>query len=101
MRSEQRTSVGHVYFDLAARAEHSGASVLGSLLKQLISGIETTPEEIWRALQEQRKAISGLKSRLVDLVRMLQLISPRSAHLGQLTLSANVRLPGDLRFLVH
>jgi len=48
--------------------------MLGSMLKQVISGMEI-PEDISRALQEQKQAVSGRKPQLADIVRMLQLIT--------------------------
>ena len=49
--------------------------MLGSLLKQVVSGMERVPEDISRALQEQKKAVSGRKPHLSDIVKMLQLIT--------------------------
>jgi len=63
------------YFDYAARKEQSATSMLGSLLKQMISGIERIPEEISWAFQERRNAIGGSGPQLVDIVKMLQLIT--------------------------
>jgi len=71
----QNTSVTCFYFDFAAREEQSATSILGSLLKQLISGMERIPEEISRVLQKQETAVSGHKPQLVAIVKMLQLIT--------------------------
>ena len=60
------------YFDFAARKEQSAISMLGSLLKQIVSGMERVPEEISRAFQEQKKAIGGCGPQLADIVKMLQ-----------------------------
>ena len=49
--------------------------MLGSILKQVISGTERVPEDIWRALQAQKKAVSGRKPQLSDIVKILQLIT--------------------------
>jgi len=62
------------YFDFAARNEQTATSMLGSLLKQVISGMERVPEDLLRGLQEQKKAVSGRKPQLGDIVKMLQLI---------------------------
>jgi len=48
----QNTPVTCFYFDFAARKEQSATSMLGSLLKQMVSGMERIPEEISRALEE-------------------------------------------------
>ena len=71
----QNTAVACFYSDFAARKEQSAINMLGSLLKQVISGMERVPENISLALQEQRKAVSGRKPQLDDVVKMLQLIT--------------------------
>ena len=71
----ENTAVICFYFDFAARKEQTATSMLGSLLKQVICGMERVPEDIWRALQEQKKAVSGRKPQLSDIVKMLQLIT--------------------------
>ena len=65
-------AVSCFYFDFTARKEQSATSVLGSLLKQMISGMERIPEEISQGFQEQEKAIGGRGPQLVDIVKMLQ-----------------------------
>jgi len=69
------TAVTCFYFDFTARKEQTATSILGSILKQVISGTESVPEDIWRALQEQKKAVSGRKPQLGDIVKILQLIT--------------------------
>jgi len=68
----QNTAVTCFYFDFAAGKEQTPTGVLGSLLKQIVSGMERIPEAISRALQEQ-KAVNGRKPQLVDIAKMLQL----------------------------
>ena len=63
------------YFDFAAQKEQTATSMLGSILKQVISGTEAVPEDIWRALQAQKKVVSGRKPQLDDIVKILQLIT--------------------------
>ena len=63
------------YFDFAARKEQSATNMLGSLLKQMISGTRRISEEILRALREQKEAVSGRRPQLVDIVKMLQLVT--------------------------
>jgi len=70
----QNAAVTCFYFDFAARKEQTATSMLGSLLKQVIIRMERVPE-ISRPLQEQRKAVSGRKPQLHDIVKMLQLIT--------------------------
>ena len=63
------------YLDFAARKEQSVASILGSLLRQVVGGMETVPEEITQAFQGQKMAIGGRGPRLPDIVKMLQAIT--------------------------
>jgi len=71
----QNAAVICFYFDFASRKEQTATSMLGSLLKQVISGMGRVPENISRALQEKQKAVSGRKPQLGDIVEMLQLIT--------------------------
>ena len=71
----QSTTVTCFYFDFAVRKEQSATAMLGSLLKQIVSGMETIPEDISRAFQEQKKAIGGRGPQLLDIVKMLQVIT--------------------------
>ena len=57
----QNTAVTCFYFDFAARKEQTTTSMLGSLLRQVIGGMERVPEEISLALQEQKKVVGGRK----------------------------------------
>ena len=72
----QNIAVTCFYFDFAARKEQSAANMLGSLLKQMINGIERVPEDISRALLEQKKATGGLRPQLSDILKILLLIIP-------------------------
>jgi len=71
----QNTAVTCFYLDFAARKEQSVASILGSLLRQVVGGMEKVPEEIAQAFQEQKMAIGGRGPRLPDIVKMLQTIT--------------------------
>jgi len=71
----QNTVTTCFYFDFAARKEQTATCMLGSLLKQVISGMEWVPEEISGALQDQKKAVCGRKPQLSDIVGMLQRIT--------------------------
>jgi len=71
----QNTTVTCFYPDFAARKELSATDILGSLLKQIISGMKTVSGEISRGLQEQRNSIHGPVPQLVNIVQMLQLIT--------------------------
>ena len=71
----QNAAVTCFYFDFAARKEQSVTSILGSLLKQIVGGLERIPEDISRAFQEERNTIGGRGPRLTDIVKMLQTIT--------------------------
>ena len=73
----QNVTVACFYFDFAARNEQSPAGVLGSLLKQLVFGLEEIPEEVSEAYQERRNAIGGQGLQISDILRMLQITSSR------------------------
>jgi len=51
------------------------ASVLGSLLRQVVGGMEKVPEGITQAFQEEKRAMGGRGPRLPDIVKMLQAIT--------------------------
>ena len=74
----QIAAVTCFYFDFAARKEQSATSIFGSLVKQIVSGMERIPDEISRAFQEQKKVAGGCGPQLADLVKMLQAIT--SSH---------------------
>lgn len=67
----QDITVACFYFDFAAHKEQSAASMLGALLKQVVSGLEPIPEEIVDMFQKQKKIIGGRRLGLPEIVRML------------------------------
>ena len=71
----QSTAVACFYFDFAARKEQSATSMLSSLLKQVVGGMENIPSEISQAFREQKKVIGGRRLQLPDIVKMLQTIT--------------------------
>ena len=73
--SGQNTAVTCFYLDFAARKEQSVTSILGSLVRQVVGGMEKVPEEITQIFQKQKMAIGGRGPRLPDIVKMLQTIT--------------------------
>ena len=71
----QNAAITCFYFDFAARKEQSATSMLGSLLKQIVGGLEKIPEEILQAFQEQKMAVGGRGLLLPGIVKMLQTIT--------------------------
>ena len=73
----QNATVACFYFDFAAQSEQSPASMLGSLLRQLVFGLEEIPEEILEAYEERKKAIGGQGPQIPNILNMLQVVSSR------------------------
>jgi len=74
--SEKNTAVTCFYFDFAAQREQSATNMLGSVVKQIVSGMKGIPEEISRAFHEQSTSISGPGGpQLANVVKMLQAIT--------------------------
>jgi len=71
----QNAAVACFYFDFAAQKEQSPTSVLGSLLRQVVGGLEKIPAKIIQAFRDQGKVIGGRKLELSEIVEMLQRIS--------------------------
>ena len=71
----QNIAVSCFYLDFAARKEQCATNVLGSLLKQMVGGMERIPEEISRAFQQQTTTIGGRRPQLTYIVQMIQLIA--------------------------
>ena len=72
---EQNTPVTCFYFDFAARKEQSVTSMLGSLLKQIVGGLERIPDEISQAFRSQGMAIGGRGPLLPNIIKMLQTVT--------------------------
>jgi len=68
-------AVACFYFDFATQKEQSLTSRLGSLLKQVVGGLDEIPGEVAQTYEDQRKVIGGRGPRLSDVVRMLQTTS--------------------------
>jgi len=73
----QNTTIACFYFDFASRSEQSPVGILGSLLKQLVFGLEEIPEEILEAYGDRRNAIGGQGLQISDILNMLQIASAR------------------------
>jgi len=71
---EENAAVAWFYFDFAAQEEQSPADVLGSVLKQVVAGLEEVPERIVRAFQD-REVIGDKRLPLSEMLESLQDIS--------------------------
>ena len=74
---EQNATVACFYFDFATQSEQSPAKMLGSLLKQLVFGLEEIPEEISEAYRERKNAIGGQGPQISNILKMLHTTSTR------------------------
>jgi len=73
----QNTTIACFYFDFASQNEQPPTRFLGSLLKQLVFGLEEIPEEILKAYEDRRNAIGGQGLQISDILSMLQTTSAR------------------------
>ena len=72
---EEDTAVACFYFDFASRNEQSPVNMLGSLLRQLVSGLEGIPEAVVRAFRNQKKVIGGRGLQVAGILKMFQAIT--------------------------
>ena len=72
---EGNTAVACFYFDFAAQDEQSPAAILGSMLKQVVGGLDEIPERIVKAFRDREKVIGGQGLALTEIVEFLQDIS--------------------------
>lgn len=68
-------AVACFYLDYAARKEQSAVSVLGALLRQVVSGFQRIPEEITDAFLRHKKVIGGRRLQLSEIVELLGSLS--------------------------
>ena len=73
----QNATVACFYCDFAAQNEQSLSTMLGSLLKQLVFGLDEIPEEISKAYEERKNAIGGQGPQISNILNMLQTTSSR------------------------
>jgi len=72
---EQNTSVACFYVDFAAREEQSPTNILGSLLKQIVGGLEKIPDAIKETFEDYKKVIGGRGLRVPEIMGMLQTVT--------------------------
>jgi len=69
---EGNAGVACFYFDFAALEEQSPAIVLGSVLRQVVGGLDRVPERIVKAFRDRGKVIGGSKLVLSQIVEFLK-----------------------------
>ena len=72
---EENAAVACFYFDFATHEEQSPAVILGSVLKQVVGGLEDVPKRIVKAFRDREKVIGGQSLELAEIVEFLQDIS--------------------------
>ena len=73
--SDQNAIVAGFYFDFAARKEQSPTDMLGSLLKQIVSGLAETPGEVAKEYYKHKRVAGGRRPQLSEILTMLQAVS--------------------------
>ena len=73
--ARENAAVACFYFDFATQEEQSPAAILGSVLKQVVGGLNEVPERIIKAFQDRKKVIGGQSLALAEIVEFLQDIS--------------------------
>ena len=71
----QDMAVACFYYDFASREAQSPTNMLGSLLSQLLSGLEAIPEEITKEFTGQKKLLGGRRVQFQDIVKMFPAVS--------------------------
>jgi len=74
---EEDTAIACFYFDFASRNEQSPVNMLGSLLRQLVSGLEGIPEVVVGDFRDQKKVIGGRGLQVSGILKMLRNITTR------------------------
>jgi len=69
---EEDSAVICFYFDFAAQNEQSPVNMLGSLLRQLVSGLEEIPEAVVQGFRNEKKVIGGRGLQVPGILRMFQ-----------------------------
>ena len=72
---EDNTAVACFYFDFAARNEQSPVNMLGSLLRQLVTGLEGIPKAVVEGFRNQKKVIGGRGLQVSGILKMFQTIT--------------------------
>jgi len=72
----ENAAVACFYFNFTAQREQSPTAILGSVLKQIVGGLDEVPERIVKAFQD-RGISGGQRLALAEIVEFLQDISSR------------------------
>ena len=72
---DENATVACFYFDFATQEEQSAVTILGSMLKQVVGGLNEIPQTIVKAFRDSRRVIGGQRLALAEIVELLQDIS--------------------------
>ena len=72
---KEDTAVVCFYFDFAARNEQSPVNMLGSLLRQLVSGPGGMTEVVAQCFHEERRVIGGRGLQVAGILKMFQTVT--------------------------
>ena len=72
---DESATVACFYFDFATQEEQSLATILGSMLKQVVGGLNEIPQPIVKAFRDRGRVIGGQRLALAEIVEFLQNIS--------------------------
>jgi len=95
------------YLDRASQGERSPTDVLGSLLKQLVNGLDKIPKEVIDIFQNEKMAIGGRELQFTQIEKLLQNIisSQRTVicidALDQCSLRDRLKLLNSLRGILE
>jgi len=73
--ADEHTAVACFYFGFAARSEQSPINMLGSLLRQLVGGLDEIPEVVVRGFRNEKKVIGGKGLQVGGILKMFQTIT--------------------------
>jgi len=73
--AHEKAAVACFYFDFANQEEQSLATILGSVLKQVVGGLSEIPQTIVKAFRDKGRVIGGQRLALAEIVEFLQHIS--------------------------
>jgi len=81
--SDERTTVTCLYCDFLNQREQTTATMIGSLLKQIVTSSEEIPGSIQQAFQASRKHVGGLGLTLPEVLKLLRsaLSSPERTYI--------------------
>ena len=72
---ERYPTVACFYFDFASRSEQSPVNMLGSLLRQLVTGQSEIPEAIAQDFRKEKMSIGGRGLQVSGILNMFQIIA--------------------------